>query len=128
MKIYGNPKSDRFGLYCALIGGLFGLGAMAMTEPSGLALPVALGMFAVLVVAMVASLKRWDVMSELPAAAGNSTGVPVRMPNFPVAAQSDAAPEAPKSAWTADVLANATMLPQQVEQPKPAVETNALKV
>ena len=128
MKIYGNQKSDRFGLYCALIGALFGVGAMGMTELSGLFLPVGLTVFAALVVAMVLSLRRWEPMSEAPQAKGADTGVPVRLPNFPVAAQSDAAPEAPKSAWTADVLANATMLPQQVEQPKPAVETNALKV
>lgn len=128
MKIYGNPKSDGFGLFCALIGGVFGLGAMAMTELSGLALPVALVVFGVLTLAMLGSLKRWDVMSEAPTAAGNTTGVPVRLPNFPVAAQSDSGTEASKPAWAADALSNATMLPQQVEQPKPAVETNALKV
>ncbi len=128
MKIYGNQKSDRFGLYCALIGALFGLGAMGMTEVSGLFLPVGLTVFAGLVVAMVLALRRWDVMSEAPAPVDAGTGVPVRLPNFPVAAQSDAAPQAAKPAWTAGALSNETMLPQTVEGPKPAVETNALTV
>lgn len=128
MKIYGNPKSDGFGLFCTLIGALFALGAMGMTEVSGLVLPIGLAVFAGLVAAMIVALKRWDVMSEAPAPGGNATGVPVRLPNFPVAAQSDAAPEAAKPSWAASSLSNATMLPQQVEQPKPAVETNALSV
>lgn len=128
MKIYGNPKSDGFGLFCTLIGALFAVGAMGMTEVSGLVLPVGLAVFVGLVAAMVVALKRWDVMSEAPAPAGNATGVPVRLPNFPVAAQSEAAPEAVKASWAASSLSNATMLPQQVEQPKPAVETNALSV
>lgn len=128
MRIYGNPKSDGFGLFCTLIGGLFAAGAMAMTEVSGLALPIGLVVFVALVAGMVAALKRWDVMSDAPAPAGTSTGVPVRLPNFPVAAQTDAAPVADKPAWAASSLANDTMLPQQVDLPKPAVETNALKV
>ena len=128
MKIYGNPKSDRFGLYCALIGALFGVGAMGMTELSGLFLPVGLTVFAALVVAMVLSLRRWEPMSEAPQAKGADTGVPVRLPNFPVAPQTEAEPVAATPAWTAGALSNETMLPQTVEGPKPAVETNALSV
>ncbi|MBI1945608.1 MAG: hypothetical protein HYS27_07920 [Deltaproteobacteria bacterium] len=128
MKIYGNPKSDRFGLYCTLIGALFGLCAMGMTEVSGLILPVGLTVFVALVVAMTVTLRRWDVMSEAPMTEGNSTGVPVRMPNFPVAAETEATAAVVASAWAASNLSNDTMLPQTVEGPKPAVETNALSV
>lgn len=128
MKIYGNQQSDRFGLYCALIGALFGLGAMGMTELSGLFLPVGLTVFVGLAVAMVMSLRRWDVMSEAPAPKDEGNGVPVRLPNFPVAAQTEAEPVAAKAAWAAGALSNETMLPQTVEGPKPAVETNALSV
>lgn len=128
MKIYGNPKSDRFGLYCTVIGALFGLGAMGMTEVSGLILPVGLTVFVALVVAMTFSLKSWDVMSEAAAPQGTNTGVPVRLPNFPVAAETEAKPAAAAAAWTAASLSNDTMLPKTVEGPKPAVETNALSV
>ncbi len=128
MKIYGNPKSDRFGLYCTLMGALFGLGAMGMTEVSGLILPVGLTVFVALVVAMTFSLKRWDVMSEAPMPEGTTTGVPVRLPNFPVAAETEAKAAVVASSWAASNLPNDTMLPQTVEGPKPAVETNALSV
>ena len=40
----------------------------------------------------------------------------------------EGAPVAATPAWTAGALSNETMLPQTVEGPKPAVETNALSV
>ena len=84
--------------------------------------------FVGLLAAMMVSLKSWDVMSEAPVPGGNVTGVPVRLPNFPVAADSDTVASTAKPGWAAGALSNDTMLPQMVEAPKPAVETNALAV
>jgi hypothetical protein len=110
MKIYGNSKSDGFSLFVVAIGALFIGGGFLLAHVSELTLAVSLLAFVGVCAAMIAVVRRWDVMSEVEHVE-DSTGVPVRMPNFPVKADTEA------------FATNVAALPV-VEKPKSAVETN----
>ena len=120
MKIYGNSRSDGFSMFVTVVAaGAVGAGFLLNTV-GGLSLLAAIPVFVAVVAIMIMRASKWDVLSDAPAAAGIDTGLPVRLPNFPVKAETDAAPATPSmaSAWSA-----ATALPS-VDKPKVAVETN----
>src|SRR5438067_1531254 len=114
MKIYGNSKSDGFSLFVVLIGALFVGGGFLLGNVSELTLIGSVVVFVAMIAAMLMVVRRFDVMSEVaPVAAAEQRddhGVPVRMPNFPVRADTEA-------------VATAIALPV-IDKPKHAVETN----
>ena len=122
MKIYGNSKSDGFPLMMAAIGALFAGGAWAMVYLSGITLLGSIAAFGLLVVLMVVRVQRWDVMSEPTA---DTTKHVVDAAKFPVAGDSDVAAAKAGAAWAPSSTSKAS-LPKPVENPKPAVETNAI--
>jgi hypothetical protein len=110
MKIYGNSKSDGFSMFVVVIGALFIGGGFLLANVSEYTLGLSMLAFVGVCAAMIAFVRRWDVMSDV-AHSEESTGVPVRMPNFPVKADTEA------------FATNVAALPV-VEKPKSAVETN----
>ena len=115
MKIYGNSRSDGFSMFVTLVAAIFVGGGFLLTRAGGLSLLASLPVMLGLVAVMVMKSKSWDVMSEAPKAAGADMGTPVRLPNFPVKADTEA---------VATVGAVANALPLSVEKPKSAIETN----
>ena len=120
MKIYGNARSDGFSLFVVLIGALFVGGGFLLAHVGELTIIASLLAFAGLCAAMVAVVRKWDVMSDVGApgdAKQADDGVPVRLPNFPVKADTEAV------ATSSSPLNNVASLPV-VDKPKTAIETN----
>ena len=110
MKIYGNARSDGFSFFLAGIAGLFVVGGFLLAHVSDMTLAASLVALAALVAAMVVTLSKWDVMSDAPKAAGADLGMPIRLPSFPMKADTEA-------------VSLAAALPS-VDKPKSMVETN----
>ena len=122
MKIYGNSASDGFTTFVSIVGATFVVGGVLLNTIGGTAILIALPVMIVLVARMISRSDQWDVLSDAPVASGVDHGVPVRMPNFPVKADTDVkaiVPAVVVGGW----VPSKDQLPS-IDKPKHAVETN----
>jgi hypothetical protein len=124
MRVYGNAKSDGFPLFSSLLGATFVAVGLGLVYVGGVAVVGGALATVAATALLVRGVRRWDVTSEAPTPTVQKI-VPrddakVR---FPVAAQTDAAPVAPRRTWGTLEVAGTPALPS-VDKPKPAVETN----
>jgi hypothetical protein len=115
MMVYGNKKSDGFGLMCFVLGALFALGGLGLATVGGITMFLGTPLLLVVTFFMLKGSRRWALATETPALAAP-------LP-FSVPAESDVAMAQQRAGW-APSADSANNLPARVTAPKSAVETN----